>query len=163
MRVEAGRGLVEQQDVRLGQQRGGEREPPARPERARADPAAGDRCQARALESLVRVAAAGAGGGERELVARGAAGMEAVAVQHAAHAPGRVRAARTWRRQPEQDPQRRRLARAVGAQEAADAPRRDGEAEPVDGGRCGRSACADPRRRVGAPIRGCRSRYLQAV
>ena len=43
-----------------------------------------------ALERLVGVAAAGAGGGEHELVARRPAGMEAVAVEHAGHAPGRA-------------------------------------------------------------------------
>ena len=91
VRVEARGGLVEQEDVRLGQQRGGEREATARPERAGADLALGDGFEAGAGERLVGVAAARSARREGELVARGPPGMEAVAVEDAAHAPGRLR------------------------------------------------------------------------
>ena len=132
VRVQPRGGLVEQQDLGLAEQRRGEREPPPGPVRARADPAVGHGLQAGALERLVGIAAPGACGRQRELVVRGAAGMEAVAVEHAADPPGRVRAAGRRPGEAEQDPQRRRLAGAVRAEEAAHAALRDREREPVE-------------------------------
>ena len=84
MRVQARGGLVEQQDLRLAEQRRSEREPPPGPVRACADSAVGHGLQAGALERLVRIAAPGARGRQRRVRARGPAGMEAVAVEHAA-------------------------------------------------------------------------------
>ena len=93
MRVEARGGLVEQQDVRLREQRRGEREAPAGPYEHAPILRSGDRLQTGGLQRFVGVPRLARGGGEDELVAGGAARVEAVAVQHAAHAAGRVRAA----------------------------------------------------------------------
>ena len=149
VRVEPGRRLVEQQDVRRLQQRGGDRQPAAHAERARAD-AADPRSRSSPARSSAssgspRPARAAA---SDQFVVRGAAGMEAVAVEHSGHAAGR----------PARCPRWRRSARAGSAAWSscrhrwAPGSRRRSPPGPRSSARrrrrwC-RSACAVPRRRA---------------
>ncbi len=135
--VQPARRLVEQEHLRLGDQRRGEREPPPRPVRARTHDLVRGLLQVGRGERRVDVGgvAAGPRGGEAQLVPHRARGMEPVAVEHATDAAVRLGVAARRAGQPEQDPKRRRLPGPVGPEEAAHAPLRHRERQPVDGRR----------------------------
>jgi len=144
-RVEPVGRLVEDEHLRIAEQRGGDRQPLAHSHGVALDPAVGGVGEPDAgqhlRDPLDRMPAGG--GHHAEVVARRAAGVEGRVLEHRAHlAAGPLelliavtaegRGARGRVDQPEQRPQRGALAGAVGAQEAGHAPGLDIEAEPLD-------------------------------
>jgi hypothetical protein len=145
LRVEAVGRLVQDQDVGVAQQGGGQAEALAHPEREAPDPPAGGRGQPRLLQDLVdpRRGQPGRGGQDPQVVASRAARMEPALLQHGPDPPGRVGQlpvgpavdggrARGRGDQAEQHPQGGGLAGPVGAEEAGHRPRVDLEVEAVD-------------------------------
>ena len=145
-RVEAVGGLVEDQHFGVAQQRGGDREPLAHPHRVALDAAVAGVGDAGQLEDLLDALAGmvARGGEDPQVVAPGAPGVEARVLEHGADLGARVlevvvdlavepRGAGVDPDQPEQHPDRRALAGAVGAEEAGDPARLDLEAEVRDG------------------------------
>ena len=145
-RVEPVCRLVEDQQLGVAEQRGGEPEPLAHAERVPLDAAASRRVELDQPQHLLdpRVAADPTARAERaQVVAARAARVEVGRLEHRAD-PQRgplerrvglaedERAAARRRREPEQHPQRRRLAGAVRAEEAGDRARLEREREIVD-------------------------------
>ena len=149
--VKAARGLVEQQQPRRAQQRGGDAQPLAHPGGVAAHPAAGaarsrpTRSSASSMGPARHVAVEL---GQQREVGCGPTGRDR------SSAPRRTRRRRSsaadpgppsgaqqrdragvGRDQPEQQPQQRRLAGAVGAQQAVDLAGLHHEVQPVDRGR----------------------------
>jgi len=91
LRVEAVGRLVQDQDVGVAQQGGGQAEALAHPEREAPDPPAGGRGQPRLLQDLVdpRRGQPGRGGQDPQVVASRAARMEPALLQHGPDPPGR--------------------------------------------------------------------------
>ena len=153
LRVEAVGRLVEDEDVGVADERGGQLQPLAHAHGEAADLALGVPGEADQLEHLVGslvVVAAGAGGHAQ--VGAGRAGrVEAGRLEHGPHrargvlqvlvaaTPDGGRPSRGVH-EAEQHAQRRRLARAVGPEEPGDASGLDGEGQVVDGDAPARSA-----------------------
>jgi hypothetical protein len=139
--------LVEHDDRRVAEQRHRDAEPLAHAEGELADPRAGDRLQPDQAEHLVdpRHRDAVAGGQPAQVVAGGAAGVQRARLEQGADLAQRGggvavgaavdgHAAGGRPVQPEDHAHRRRLAGAVGAEEAGHPARGDGEGDAVDGG-----------------------------
>ena len=144
LRIETVGGLVEDQDARLAEQRSGEGQPLAHAQRVLAGAPAAGVGEGHGLEHLIgaRLGQACRARERAEVIAGPTPGMKARALEHGAHGARRVgevhiggalhgrRAARGVG-EAEDHPQRRRLARSVGAEKAGDQPRLDLEADPV--------------------------------
>ena len=143
--IEAVRGLVEDQQVGVAEQRAREPEPLAHAERVALDAAARGAVELDELQHLVDARVGNARGlAERaQVVAARAPGMEVGRLEHGADAVGRPlelgvarveheRAAAGRHREPEQHAQRRRLAGAVRPEEAGDRARLEREREVAD-------------------------------
>ena len=146
-RVQAGRGLVEDQQARAPQQRGGDPEPLAHAVRVAADLVLGARASSTDLEHLVdpRAGAVAVERGEQfEVLAAGQIGVEpgclheagdplerAGALSHRV-APEQLDLAGARRDQPERHPQGGRLAGPVGPEEAVHVPGADVQVDVVD-------------------------------
>ena len=144
-RVEAVGRLVEDQQPRARQQRGGQPEALAHPEREAADAVVGDVGQADLVERAGDpVAAVAAQPRQRgEVLPRAQRGVEAGAVHEPGDAVGQrarpahrlpedLQLAGVGLGQPEQQAQQRRLAGAVGPDQPVDLTRRDGEVDAVE-------------------------------
>ena len=144
--VEAVDRLVEQEHLRVAEQRGGDAEPLPHAERVPLDPTAGGAGEADLLEHLVDAADADAvgPGGDAQVVAAPAAGVHGARVEQGADlaqrlgegADGAAEHERLAGGRPveaEDHPHGGRLAGAVRAEEAGDLPGLDVEAEVVDG------------------------------
>src|SRR5829696_8181003 len=144
--VEAVGGLVQDEDVGIAEERGGEPEPLTHPEREAADPSAGGARQADVGEDLVDavIREPGGGGEDAQVVPGPAAGVEARRLEHGADVTDRliegsigatVDGGRAGGRgdEAEQQAQGRRLAGAVGSEEPDDpaAPELHGVAEAL--------------------------------
>ncbi len=147
-RVEAGRGLVEQQQLRVAQKRSGDAEPLPHPVRVAADAVLAAIAQLDDVEHLLDARARDATVEIAEQVQVAAAGqirVEARALDETGHAVQSTRsvdqrvAAEETRLalgrpdQPEQHPQRGRLAGAVRAEVAEDVASIDRQVDVVDG------------------------------
>ena len=174
-RIEPVRRLVEDEQLRVAEQRAGDAQALAHAERVGLDPAAGGTRQLDLLEHLVDPPLRDPAGRRQHAKVVAAAPRRVVGrrLQNGADDARRVvqlpvgraldeRLARRWMHQAEQDAEGRGLARAVGAEEASDPPRLDREGEVLDRG--GRAEplgqCADlERRRLGhQPARRSTSR-----
>ena len=133
------------EDGRVAEQRGRQREPLAHAERERARAAIGCFAQADELEDLADTSLRDArlGGQHPQMVARRAAAVKGTRLEDDPDLVGRIvqrgerptadhRPAGRRGHQPQQHPQRRRLARAVGAEQADHPPRLDLEADVID-------------------------------
>jgi hypothetical protein len=148
--VEAVGGFVEDEDLRVAHQRGGESEPLAHPEGELPDPAIGRAGEVDDVEHLVDSPGWGAAdeGDDAEVVAGAATGIGKGRLQGRAHDAQRIgqvgvtapvdgRCPRGGGHEAEEHAQRGGLARAVGAEEPDDAASLDGEGDVVDGGQTG--------------------------
>ena len=146
VRVEAVRRLVEDEDARVAEQRGGQAEPLPHAHRVAAHLALGRRRAARPCSSTSSARCSGSPATAHmirrwlravragwKLDDSSAAPTYRDGVPRCRYGtPPIVACAGRRADQPEHHPQRRRLARAVRAEEAGDRARLDGEAEPVD-------------------------------
>ena len=147
-RVEPGRGLVEQQQLGITQERGGDPQPLAHAVRVTAHPvalAAGQLHRVQRLVDPLGRAAAVVGGQHLQVLAGVEVGVEGRGLDEAGHplerphARHRVAPEEPHRPlgrpdEPEHHPQRRRLARAVGPEVAVDVPGLHGQVDPAHGG-----------------------------
>ena len=146
--VEAVRRLVEHEDAGVGEQRARDAQALAHPERVAADGARRGFAEAHELEQLVHAPVRHTGGGREhaQMVPSRPLRMEVRRLQHGADLPDRLvevairvavdrRATRRRTDEPEQDSERRLLARAVRPEETRDRAVCHAEAQTVDGGR----------------------------
>ena len=153
--VEAVDGLVEDQHSRVGQQRRGDAQALAHPQRERAGGLVGHLGQADRCEHLVHASRPDADRGTEgeQVVAGAAAAVDGLGIEQRAdlsHWGRRVdvrsavdqRGAGSRPVQAEDHPHRRRLPGPVGTEEAGDDTRPDGGADAVDGELAGRR-CAE--------------------
>ena len=146
LRIEPVRRLVEDQQLGIAEQRGREPQPLPHPERVPLDASVGCAVELDQAQHLVhtRVRQADRSAQHPQVVAAGAARMEVRRLEHGSDSQRRMiergiglaedqGAAAARLGEPEQHPQRRRLAGAVRAEEAGDRPRREDERERVDG------------------------------
>jgi hypothetical protein len=150
LRVEAGRGLVEKDEIGIVDERARERQPPLHAARQRLDAGRGARAEARELEQGGN-ARADFGLAQSEVAAvhqqvlfHGEVGIKIVRLRHDADAAPRFPGLRRNRQpehldlaavgvdQPEAQAQRRRLARAIGPEEAEAFPRFEREVDAGD-------------------------------
>jgi len=144
-RIEAVRGLVEDQQLRIAEQRGGQPQALAHPERVGAH---GPVRRVGQLDERQNFLHAGDVDARRQrqseqVIAPRPAGVEVVGLQQGAHAPARLLeqpvgpaehcgGPRRRRGEAEDQPQRRRLPGAIRPQQARDRPRHQGERQAVN-------------------------------
>jgi hypothetical protein len=134
-RIEPVRRLVEDQHLRIPEQRAGDREPLAHAHRVALHAAIGGALELDVAEHLADTAGRvlSGDGQDPQMVAAGPAGMKGRVFEHGSDvgtgpvellvaAPPEGRGARRGLHEPEQRPQRRRLARAVGPRKPVTRP-----------------------------------------